>query len=193
MNLSQHIIDSTKIDNLSEYESDISLPSHEYANWMMKMTDSIFAEKYLSEHKKLNPDFTEKKIQTIEITNNCVSVKDALKAWIGAKYDENDYKNFLKMKKINCTNIFLSWHEPRGGGYLSGGPEYVDLKNETVDKTFLSNMLENALKIKPGVKLVRKIKNVLTDSNGDIENETCDLLVPYDDDMNTIAISVWKD
>jgi len=117
--------------------------------------------------------------------NNNISVKDALKVWIGTtKYNDADYKIFLKMKKMNCAKIFLSWCVP-GGGCLLGGHEYVNLENETVDKKYLCNILDDSLKLKPHVKQIRKIKCINEDDS--------DFIVPYDDEMNMIAITVCKD
>jgi len=117
-------------------------------------------------------------------TKQYVSIKDALKLWIGDKYDANDYKIFKKMKKINCPSIFLDWHIPGGGG-LIGNAEHVNLENETVDRVYFQNLLENMLKkkYKPGVRQIRKIKNVSND-------EADDIMLPYGDDLNVIAISV---
>lgn len=115
--------------------------------------------------------------------NNNISIEDALKVWIGtAKYNDNDYKIFLEMKKMNCANIFLSWCIPGGGGLL-GGHEYVNLENETVDKKYLYSILEK--KFRPHVKQVRKIKH--------INEDDADFIVPYDDNMNMISVTVCKD
>jgi len=53
-----------------------------------------------------------------------IPIKEALKLWIGDKYDDNDYRIYKRMKKIGCIDIFFEGPERGGGLYF--GKEYVD-------------------------------------------------------------------
>jgi len=121
-------------------------------------------------------------IADIPLDNN-VSIKDALKVWIGAKCDDHDYEMFLKLKKMGCCRIFLLWCIP-GGGMLLGEGQYVDIEKETVDKTFLFTILKYASQIESDIKQVRKIKNVTMND--------ADFMVPYDDKQTMVGIKVRK-
>ena len=122
--------------------------------------------------------------------NQTVSVKDALKAWIGDRYDDRDYENYLKMKSIGCPDIFLEYAHKKGGG-LIGEKGCVHFDNDTVDKKFLDTILKR--KYKPGLIYTRKIKEVYSDDEEcDIDMDEDDLLmVPYgDNNEGTIMIIV---
>jgi len=110
-------------------------------------------------------------------------IKNALRAWIGAKYDDNDYLIFQKMKEMNCAKIFFLCSVP-GKVCLLGGPEYVNLENETVDKWYVHYLLEMTICLASKKKMTRKITEIMT--------EECDVILPFDDEMNVLSVTMAK-
>lgn len=110
-------------------------------------------------------------------------IKNALRAWIGAKYDDNDYLVFQKMKEIGCAKIFFLCSVP-GKVCLLGGSEYVNLDDETVDKWYLQYILEMTTCLASKKKMTRKVTEIMADGY--------DIALPFDDDMNVLSVTVAK-
>ena len=126
-----------------------------------------------------------------------ISVEEALKIWIGTKYDENDYLIYLKLKKMKYSYIFLECtrknnkSSPCGG--MIGGKKYINLFTDTVDKKFMLDILKKYQY--PKNERSRKIKKIVKyghkKGNNNIEDNNFIPVISLTSNNNFAVVPLW--
>lgn len=119
-----------------------------------------------------------------------ISIKDALKIWVGNKYTDRDYENYLIMKSVRCYQIFL-YAIHKMGGELSGVKQYINLDNDTIDKKYFETLLRK--KYRTNVVYTKKIRKVYSTRQGnniidDNEDTSDSLTIPCGENDEHVVI-----
>lgn len=164
-----------KNNNLIEFKTtyeNISKMNEEIINYKLngyvKITDEEFINKCITYNNQI--------YHKMKNTNDKITIKEALKIWLGDKFNEDDISFYNFMKKNKCYDIFFEWN--KGGGF-NGDSNVIDFSNDTIKCDFIKRIKLN--------KYAKKIKKlILVDENGkDVDIEKCvDKNIVYGESTN---------